>query len=215
MKKNLKETINLVVFELVKFLCDFTGCSFVSAIWVSDTESMNNKLAAMKATDENGNEYGRALKANNPLFGRLTATFVGRNLQFGIDYQNSVNNRLERKGIEGDFTAEKLPWGDWYKYLNDKGEEETAFKKVIFHNGKFYIRLYKVKNTEIRATYYLDGVRVNYSDIKPYLKEENKSSKKQEAAGLSEEEQSKPFSPQIGASLKVLGIAKKHIYVIG
>lgn len=208
MKKSfVKQTINVVVFELVKILCGFRGCSFVSAMWVSNTDSMNDKLLAMKAP----NGKGRALKANNPLYGRLSAIFCGNNLQFGIDYQNSVNNRLKKNGLEAEFEAEPLRWGHWYEYT-ENGKKETAFKKVIEHLGNFYIRLYKVKNTNIRATYYVDGVRVNYSDIKQYLKEENHISGKQLAAGLEDEEQSKPFTLQIN-NLRILGLNHKHYYV--
>ena len=214
MKKFVKETISVIVSELVKILCGFKGCTFVSALWVSDAESLNNKLIPMKAVDEQGNEYGRALKANNPLFGRLTAVFFGINLQFGVDYENSVNNRLKANGLTADFSAEKLPWGEWHRYLDEKGEEQTAFPKVIYHKGNFYIRLYKIATTRIRATYYVDGVKVDYKDIQPYLKEENKESGKQLAAGLEADKQSKPFSPQIGASLKMLALNHKRYYIV-
>ena len=159
MKKNVKETIYLVVSELVKILCGFRGCSFVSAMWVSDADKMNDKLLPMK--DANGS--GRALKVNNPLYGRLSAVFYGINLQFGIDYENSVNNRLEKKGSERDFSADKLSWGEWYEYTDDKGEKQSAFPRIIIHKGNFYIRLYKAKNTNVRSIYYLDGVRVPFS----------------------------------------------------
>ncbi len=211
MKKNfVKTTLNVVMSELVNVIKFFKGCTFVSVVWFSDKESMNDKLVAMKAADGKG----RALKANNPLFGRLTAISVGTNLQLGIDYGNSVNNRLKKAGIDEKFEPEPLPWGHWFEYTNEKGETISCFPRLIEHKDNMYLRLYKAKNTNIRTTYYLDGNRVSYNDIKAYLKDDDHKSGKQTAMGLSEEEQSKPFTPKF-ESIKVMKINHTTYNVVG
>ncbi len=211
MKKNfVKTTLNVVMSELINVIKFFKGCTFVSVVWFSDKESMNDKLVAMKPADGKG----RALKANNPLFNRLTAISVGINLQLGIDYEKSVNNRLKRNGISEKFEAEQLPWGHWFEYTNEKGENVSCFPRLIEHKEKMYLRLYKAKNTNIRIAYYLDGERVSYESIKDYLKQENHESGKQAAAGLTEEEQSKPFTPKF-ETIRVMKINHTTYNVVG
>lgn len=211
MKKSfVKATLNVVMAELVNVVKFFKGCTFVSLVWFSDENSMNDKLVALKKSDGTG----RALKANNPLFGRLTAISVGINLQLGIDYEKSVNNRLKRNGINEKFEADSLPWGHWYEYTNEQGENVSCFPRLVEHKDKMYLRLYKAKNTSIRTTYYLDGQRVDYKSIKSYLKEENHESGKQSALGLTEEEQSKPFTPKF-ETIKVMKINHTTYNVVG
>ena len=211
MKKNfVKTTLNVVVSELVNIVKFFKGCTFISLVWFADEESMNDKLVAMKAADGKG----RALKANNPLYNRLTAISVGINLQLGIDYQKSVNNRLKKNGITEKFEAEPLRWGHWYEYQNEKGETISTFPRLIEHCGKMYLRLYKAKNTAVRTTYYLDGQKVPYEQIKDYLKEENHESGKQAAMGLNGDEQSKPFTLRFSA-IRIMKINHTTHYVVG
>jgi len=210
-KKNfVKTTLNVVMSELFNVIKFFKGCTFVSVVWFSDKESMNDKLVAMKSADGKG----RALKANNPLFNRLTAISVGTNLQLGIDYGKSVNNRLKKAGIDEKFEPEPLRWGHWFEYTNEKGETISCFPRLIEHKDNMYLRLYKAKNTNIRTTYYLDGNRVSYDSIKDYLKEENHESGKQSALGLTEEEQSKPFTPKF-ETIKVMKINHTTYNVVG
>ena len=210
MKKSfVKTTLNVVMSELVNVVKFFKGCTFVSLVWFSDKDTMNDKLVAFKADGK-----GRALKANNPLYNRLTAVNVGINLQLGIDYEKSVNNRLKKNGIDEKFEAEKLPWGKWLEYTNEKGENVSAFPRLITHNGGTYLRLYKAKNTAIRTAYYLDGERVDYNAIKAFLKTENHESGKQAAYGLTEEEQAKPFTPRFTA-IRVMKINHTTYNVVG
>jgi hypothetical protein len=211
MKKNfVKTTLNVVMCELVNVIKLFKGCAFISCVWFSNKESMNDKLVAMKAADGKG----RALKANNPLFNRLTAVSVGINLQLGIDYERSVNNRLKRNGISETFEPESLPWGRWFEYTNEKGETISTFPRLIEHKGNMYLRLYKAKNTNIRTAYYLDGQKVSFNSIKDYLKDDNHESGKQSALGLSKEEQSKPFTPRFD-SIRVMKINHTTYNVVG
>jgi hypothetical protein len=211
MKKGfVKTTLNVVVSELVNIVKFFKGCTFISLVWFSDEESMNDKLVAMKSADGKG----RALKANNPLYNRLTAINVGINVQMGIDYQKSVNNRLKKNGIDEKFEAEPLRWGHWYEYQNEKGEMVSTFPRLIEHCGKMYLRLYKAKNTAVRTSYYLDGQKVPYEQIKDYLKTEENESGKQASYGLTKEEQSKPFTLRFSA-IRVMKINHTTYNVVG
>ena len=165
-----------------------SGCVMCSATWFKDTDSFDKDLVAMKA-----NGCGKALKANNPYYGRLKAIKVGNNLQFGYSYQNGVNNHLEKNGEKPTFEAGKLPWGHWYTH---NGVEQT--NKIIEHCGNLYVRFYKCKNTEIRTTLFLDGKRVTdaatIADIYNHLKVKDDEVKTQTAAGLTPDEQVHPFA---------------------
>ena len=209
-KKFVKTILNVVMSELINVVKFFKGCTFVSVVWFNDNESMNEKLVAMKSADGKG----RALKANNPLFDRLTSVHVGINLQMGIDYGKQVNNHLKKNGIDEEFNPDKLPWGHWFEYINEKGETISCFPRLIENKGKMYLRLYRAKNSSVRTTYYLDGEKVSYESIKPYLKEEDKESGKQSALGLSKEEQSKPFTPKF-ESIRIMKFNHTQYNVMG
>ena len=70
-------------------------------------------------------------KRGNPLAGHKVEKLTVVNCQFGYNYENAVNNRLEKIGAGTKFKTETLPWGVW-----------EITNKVILHNGERYARFY-------------------------------------------------------------------------
>lgn len=148
-----------------------------------------NAMVSAKGFQFVGIIYGNEVKinkTNNPYYGRLTKVVSGQ-MCFNGNYENMVNNRIEKEGFEGvEFVGGSLPWGQWV---------EGAENKVIAHKGEFYIRLYPTPNTTMKVTYYLDGVECTESDMRaiaPYLPKKKESAKQSEC-GL---EGAKQLHPQ-------------------
>ena len=150
----MMEEIVMTESQFVDYLNNVKGCQFVNVMALTDAD-MNK---------------GRG-KNKNPYYGRVKKFSVVR-MQFGYNYVNAVNNRLEKEGKERTYTGEKLPWGKW-----------ETFNKIIKHDGNYYIRTYNVPK-HIGHTYYLlDGERVTpeqLAEIKPYIKEDDGFCQKQE-----------------------------------
>lgn len=164
------------------------------------TNTIISALANAKGFQFVGLTYENEVRMNktgNPYYGRLTKVVSGQ-MCFNGNYENMVNNRLTREGIEFEFVAGSLPWGQWV---------EGCENKVIAHKGEYYIRLYPTPNTKMKVTYYLDGVECTDADMKhitPFLPQ-RKESAKQENAGL---EGTKQLHPQ---NIKVSNIKKLTI----
>ena len=72
--------------------------------------------------------------------------FCRQSLQVGCSYENSVNNKLERKGLGRTFRSSRLRWGRWF-----------ILNRIIEHRGKYYARFYKTANSNPQITYLVDG----------------------------------------------------------
>ena len=144
-----------------------------------------NALASVKGHQFVGIVMTTSVKMNktgNPYYGRLTKR-THASMSFNYDYENAVNNRLEKKGLERNFDGSKLPWGEWLEY-----------NRFISHKGEVYVRLYEIPTNTPKVEYLLDGVAVSAEElenIKPYLPT-RKASAKQEDAGLEDREQVYP-----------------------
>lgn len=138
----------------------------------------------------------KMLKRGNPFFGRVLK-FAVRNCQFGYDYENAVNNRLEKEGKERSFSANSLPWGAWVEP-----------NKVIFHKGNLYGRFYVAKGAVVKSQYLLDGRLATDAEVAEILKwiPEREESARQSEVGLTEN-QVKPWTVQLNhiLALKVNG----------
>lgn len=136
-------------------------------------------------------------KRNNPFYGRVTKHYSGV-VQIGYSYQNSVNNRLEKIGIERDFVADSLPWGEWVKGLENK---------VLTHKGEYYLRVYEVNNPQQKPTItiLLDGNEVDaitLKEIQKYIIQKTASAK-QTNMGLADEQQTKPRAIKFSNVIKL------------
>lgn len=157
------EKIKMTRSQFVEFVRSLKGCQFVNIMALTDADM-----------------YLR----NNPFRGRVQK-FTITPMQFGYDYETAVNNRLARDGKEANFTADKLPWGQWLDGMRNK---------VISHKDMLYLRTYCVRNARPRTFYLLDGYLASveeYNEFAPYLKQSSLSDK-QSAHGLEDEFQVKP-----------------------
>jgi hypothetical protein len=130
-------------------------------------------------------------KTNNPFIGRVRKVSTYRNAILGVDYQNAVNGRLERKGETADYKSDAPKGKKWYNaffYVSDKDE------------NVFYLKIGMRKNTTVESEYYVDGRIATASEveeIKSFLTSHSSSVKKQENAGLNEEEQYRIVAPKL------------------
>lgn len=118
----------------------------------------------------------KARKTGNP-FGTVYKQCRGVGL-VGADYQAAVNREGSRQGVEANYQAESLPWGEW-----------IVQNKVIGHKGQFYLRTQSSpgqrRKSPVRVVAYRNstGQFLPSEQVKPFLPEA-KESAKQENAGL-------------------------------
>ena len=110
------------------------------------------------------------------------------NVGFNGSYQNSVNNRLDKKDIDPTFIAEPLPWGKW-----------KVYPKIIEHNENIYVRFYVHKNSHFKNIYSYNGKIVEGDDLEELSRflPESFGSSRQYTAGLDWDEQAIPLTIQI------------------
>lgn len=116
------------------------------------------------------------------------------NVSFFGNYQNAVNNRLKKAGLEADFTANPLAWGEW-----------LVPNKIITHKGEKYVRFYLHKNSNPKTEYFYNGDPLTGSELmnaKTFF-QESSTSARQTDAGLEDENQCKPFTLQINNILQI------------
>lgn len=123
-------------------------------------------------------------KTNNPYFGRVQKCTLTTNVALGYDYANNVNLRLERKGVEGEkFVAEKPNGKTWVKPKYILCADKDA--------KKMYLRCTMRPTTKAVVRYLIDkrfATDKEIAEIKGFMPAPS-TSKKQESAGLTEEEQ--------------------------
>lgn len=129
------------------------------------------------------NEIGK--KECRTLFGcEQIEKITEQKVNIGIDYEKSVNNRLDKKGLDKDFEAQPLTWGKW-----------DIFPKIIEHKGSKYLRAYNIKGEKTTTTYMINGVIVTDENVIAQIKDlvtakkAQQSAKTQEDKGLTKSEQ--------------------------
>lgn len=128
-------------------------------------------------------------KTNNPYVGRVKKVTYYTNIAVGRVYENGVNNRLEKEGLAPDFETEKQKGRTWVDF--------PYFEVSDKDPNQHYLRLTLNKNTTTRVIYMVDGreaTNVEVDEIKTFLSNSNKSSAKQSAMGLADEDQVKTFA---------------------
>ena len=123
-------------------------------------------------------------KKGNPYFGRVHKASYMTNVALGYDYENVVNARLGRKGLEADFVAEKPKGKSWDNYPFILQSDKDSDVK--------YLRCTMRPNTISKSVYLLDGQIVKddniLAEIKSWLPSKGISVKQVES-GLEENEQ--------------------------
>lgn len=94
----------------------------------------------------------RLLKTGNPF--RSAMKHTEQTAIIGFDYQNSVNNQLEREGEERDFIAQPRQCG------------QRISVHFVQNKGKFYL---SYKGESVKSVRYMNGnVQINDADIEPF-----------------------------------------------
>ena len=143
--------------ELVNILKNSNGALPVGILAVTDAKALKT-----------GNPFGTILK---------TVRAVG---WVGAKYENAVNREGVRQGVDAEFVAAPLPWGDW-----------LVKNKVITHKGEFYLRTQstpggrKRQAAKVLAYRGENGQYLSREQVAPFLPKTRESAKQQEA-GLEE-----------------------------
>lgn len=123
-------------------------------------------------------------KTNNPYFGRVHKASYMTNVALGYDYQSVVNKHLEKKGLDGDFQAEKPKGKSWFEYPYILESDKD--------NSVKYLRCTMRNNTKAKSVFILDGNIIEndslLAEIKSFI-QTSSTSKKQEESGLNDDEQ--------------------------
>jgi hypothetical protein len=175
--KNI-ENVTMNVAEFVNYITALKGCHFAYII-ANVPQKMNKR----------GNPFNEITKH--------TETTI----QIGYSYENSVNNRGEKIGLDRDFVAQPLSWGKWLKH---------AENKIIVHTPKdtneekFYLRTYAVNNNEPKNSYFTNGNLLTNEELEiaKQFFVERKKSKTQSNYGL-EENQVKPSTFEINNIVEI------------
>lgn len=98
----------------------------------------------------------------------------------GAGYVSGIRRTLDKAGLPSNFASSSLPWGEW-----------DSIHKVIIHKGCFYLRLYWSHADMIQNQVKLHGYFTPCGDsIDPkWIIRPNRSSRKQEHAGLDQPNQ--------------------------
>lgn len=117
--------------------------------------------------------------------------------QINVDYENAVNNRLEKNGEERDFKAQKRSWGEYV---------EDTDNCVVTHKNELYLHCFQT-NTEIGKSYKYfreDGSELTEKEVEilkvEFLKEKREVIKSQD---LTFKESVKPRDYHINNILEI------------
>lgn len=114
--------------DAVKFALGATNGQMESIVWEGSMSTMR--------------------KRNNPYVGRVRKVCKGINLQFGVSYENKVNNEREREGLERDFIPQSPRGMEWEVY--------PKVLRSIKDSEKKYIRVTTTAKTRIEVIYLVD-----------------------------------------------------------
>lgn len=158
------------------------GCQFISMS--TKTKPSLNKAQKLAASVAMG--FDDIVDIEKHTFGQY---------QIGMSYENAVVNRgAKEQGVEIEFKAETLPWGQWVE-----GQEN----KLIENKGELYVRYYLLKNGVVRSMYYVGG-KVATDEVAKMIETfcEKKESKRQTDAGLTKN-QVKPCNVKISNIMEI------------
>ena len=100
---------------------------------------------------------GRSKANRNPYYGRVERVKT-RSLFFGwLDYERTINNRLERKECESDFKTQPMSGRKWLHY----GKVE----RNKYDESRLYIRFYTKLNNPFTEVYLVDGAPATAEQI--------------------------------------------------
>ena len=141
-------------------------------------------------------------RTNNPYYGRVRKVTDYHNIALGTDYANTINNRLERLGIEGNYVAEKAKGMHRYNdfLLQSDKDENQFYLNIIFDRSEG-------SHTD-EEVYLVDGrlaTAEETKEIKWWIEQAKSKSgcDKQEKAGLDKKEQVRIIRPKLQNVVKI------------
>lgn len=144
-----------VMNDVIDVLRNQNKPTFLS--FVSDTECDMNKFVDYWVIID-GKKKKNPNPTPNPFYGTRK---ISRRYKIvtGFDYENSVNGRREREGLERDFESKE----NWFQPLS-KGL--VTDKKTM---SKYYLRYQYMNDSTLEKVYIHEGKVVNENDVKPYI----------------------------------------------
>jgi hypothetical protein len=107
-------------------------------------------------------------KGGNPYYDRLTKTSKG-NYFIGGTYQDMVNIRMMKEGIEGEFESMECSVG-----VKVEGSKCLQFNE---NHNRFYLQYFIFDTSNIKSKYEVEGVEVDKELVKPYLTKKSTTSR--------------------------------------
>ena len=133
-----------------------------------------NSLTDILANNNRGNEainivirtVPKMKKTDNPYFGQITKVSV-MNVNINFDYENAVNNRLQKEGKSRDFQSAPRSWGT-----------PIAGTPLVVKEGtpNTYPNFRPIKTIEVKY-FHNDGREIAKSDLEPWLPNRSGSSR--------------------------------------
>lgn len=150
------------VSTLVDVLKDVNSPELVAML--SDTEVEMNQYLDYWIINEEGKRKKNPTPTRNPYYD-LGVRNVSRKykINIGFDYQDSVNRRRKREGLEADFVAKE----NWFEVIS-KGL--VTDKKT---HSKFYLRYQYVDDSTLETEYIFDGNALDRRFFEQYISEKN------------------------------------------
>lgn len=130
-------------------------------------------------------------KTDNPFVGRIRKISKYKNAVLGVSYENTVNGRLKKKGLEKDFVSDAPRGKKYYNpffYVSDKDD------------SVFYLKIGMRKNTTCEYCYLVDSRPITTPELYQldlYLTNTSYNSNKQAAHGLDKDEQYRIIAPKL------------------
>lgn len=100
-------------------------------------------------------------KTNNPYVGRVRKIVRGINYQFGVSYENKVNNERERMGLERDFVSQSPKGKEWVEY--------PKVLRSIKDSEKMYLRASTTANSKTEIVYLVDNRLATKEEVEEIL----------------------------------------------
>ena len=191
-KKNTMETIKMTRSQFVQYLInEVNGSQFIGVTTRIPVEMRK----------------GRSKANRNPYYGRVEIVKT-RSLNFGWrGYEQNINARLEREGLDPNFKTEAMNGRRWLCY--NKVEQNRYNESVL------YVRFYTPKDNPFTYHYLVDGQDATPQQIEeftPWIVEKAEDySYKQSECGLSEEEMLFPRCPKVD---NIVSVRIKHTNIV-
>ena len=141
----------------------------------------------------------RMRKTNNPFLGRVRKVANYTHIALGTDYKRTIESRMEKLGIEGEYNVEKAKGMHRYNdfFMQSDKDENQFYLNIIFDRSM---------ESHVESYYMIDGRLANEEEvegIKGFLYEQG-DCKKQNDAGLSGREEVKIIRPKLQNVIKIV-----------